>query len=761
MKIRSLLFAFLAISLSSLFPQGLIVHEHTGLKDTVVISTVDSVTFTQSMVMHKNTGSKDSVAFNNIDSVTFSAAINPAPAIKTISPTTASVGGPDFLLTVTGTNFLSSSEVKWNGTVLNTDYISATELQALVPAANIASQGTAAITVFTPAPGGGSSIAKSFVIGTITITKESFETGTKGGYAAADVKLATGTWNLNNALIGKDPNDVKNGVAAARIKLQGKLTMMFNLASGAGDVSILHAKYNNGFDGPTTWELWYSTNDGSTWNQAGSTVNTTHTTFDTARFTVNVSGLIRFEIRKTDTSSTYRIDMDDISISSYGSSSGNPVPVISSMNPTSDTVGAGPFTLTVNGSNFIPASVIVWGGTQLATTYISATQLQATIQPASLPAPGNVNVNVFTTNGGSSAPLVFTINPGVNSPVPTLRYFSPTTCTVGSAGFTLTVTGTNFVKKSVVNWNGVPLTTTFVSATQLQAALPAANVATIGTANVSVYTAPPSGGTSSAQTFSIVSGILPVTTNVNLTMGNPSNAVTDITTPLNYLIQRGQYATSYNRDRGIPNWTSWELDASWIGSASRGDFKTDSTLPKGWYMVNTGDYSGTGFSRGHMCPSADRTITEPDNDTLFLMTNMIPQTQAQNGGPWEVLEGYCRSLAQQGNKLYIVSGPYGEGGTGLNGYMTSIAGGKIAVPAKTWKVIMVLPAGTNDVSRVTDSTRCIAVIMNNDLGPFNSWGSYRVSVDEVEALTGFDFFSNVPQAIQAKIEAVVDNGPSN
>jgi endonuclease G len=70
---------------------------------------------------------------------------------------------------------------------------------------------------------------------------------------------------------------------------------------------------------------------------------------------------------------------------------------------------------------------------------------------------------------------------------------------------------------------------------------------------------------------------------------------------------------------------------------------------------------------------------------------------------------------------------------------------------------MVLPPGTDDLSRVTTSTRCIAVIMNNDQGPFNSWQSYRVSVDSVEALTGLDFFSNVPVDIQAVIESVVDN----
>jgi len=162
-----------------------------------------------------------------------------------------------------------------------------------------------------------------------------------------------------------------------------------------------------------------------------------------------------------------------------------------------------------------------------------------------------------------------------------------------------------------------------------------------------------------------------------------------------------------------------------------------------------------------MCPSEDRTKTQADNDSLFFMTNMLPQTQTLNGGPWEVLETYCRTLTQSGNKLYIYSGPYGEGGTGVYGYMTAFPNNKVTVPAKTWKVIMVLPAGTDDLSRVTTSTRCIAVIMNNDQGPFSSWGTYRVSVDSVEALTGLDFFSKVPKDIQAVIESTVDTGPTN
>jgi endonuclease G len=158
-----------------------------------------------------------------------------------------------------------------------------------------------------------------------------------------------------------------------------------------------------------------------------------------------------------------------------------------------------------------------------------------------------------------------------------------------------------------------------------------------------------------------------------------------------------------------------------------------------------------------MCASADRKNTQANMDSVYLMTNIVPQTQAMNGGPWEVLETYCRTLCNAGNVLYIVSGTYGTGGTGLNGYKTTLASGYLTVPAKLWKVIMVLPAGTNDLSRVTTSTRLIAVVMDNNLGPFNAWTTYRVSVDAVESLTGYDFFSNVPKPTQDVIEAVVDN----
>lgn len=246
----------------------------------------------------------------------------------------------------------------------------------------------------------------------------------------------------------------------------------------------------------------------------------------------------------------------------------------------------------------------------------------------------------------------------------------------------------------------------------------------------------------------------------HLTMGNPSNAVVDVSQPANYLLDKTQYAVSYNRDKGRPNWVSWYLDSTWLGSAPRqNDFRNDTTLPAGWYQVQGTDYSGSGFDRGHHTPSADRTNTVASNSATFLMTNMMPQAPDNNQGPWESLESYCRTLVSAGNELYVVMGGSGSGGTGSNGGTTfTIASGRVAVPSQTWKVIIVQPVGTNDVSRVTTSTRTIAVIMPNTQGiRANDWHTYRVSVDQVESLTGYDFFSNVPASIQSVIEAQVDN----
>ena len=249
----------------------------------------------------------------------------------------------------------------------------------------------------------------------------------------------------------------------------------------------------------------------------------------------------------------------------------------------------------------------------------------------------------------------------------------------------------------------------------------------------------------------------------NLAMGNPSNATTNTTDSNNYLISRSQYTVSYNNSYGEPNWTSWHLSAAWKGSAARCDcFTSDASLPTGYNKIVTGNYTNSGFDRGHLCPSEDRDGSDSDNRATFVMTNITPQAPILNQQTWLGFETYCRTLMSQGNELYIIAGGYGSGGTGSNGGDSmTINKGKIKVYAHFWKVAVVLPVGINDVSRVSASTRIIAIDMpNNQTTNAHTWDYYRVSVDSIEAATGYNFLSNVATNIQSTIEATVDNGPT-
>jgi DNA/RNA endonuclease G (NUC1) len=252
----------------------------------------------------------------------------------------------------------------------------------------------------------------------------------------------------------------------------------------------------------------------------------------------------------------------------------------------------------------------------------------------------------------------------------------------------------------------------------------------------------------------------------HMVMGNPSGAVTDVNTPLDYLMMKPQYALSYNNDKGTSNWTSWHLDSTWVTGVSdrQNDFRSDDTLPPSFKHVSNGYRFATyGFDRGHMTPSADRTSSIADNSATFLMTNMVPQASGNNQGPWNNLEGYIRTqLSGSQNELYIVSGGTGVGGNSTTGHWDNIidtAGNSVTVPQWTWKVVMVLPnADGDDVARVDTSTRTFAVIMpNNDNIRPDDWKKYLATVDQVEALSGYNFFSKVPENIQNVIEARLDD----
>lgn len=248
----------------------------------------------------------------------------------------------------------------------------------------------------------------------------------------------------------------------------------------------------------------------------------------------------------------------------------------------------------------------------------------------------------------------------------------------------------------------------------------------------------------------------------NYLFGNPSGATKNITDENNYLMDKTYYILSYNRSRAIPNWVSWHVDKFSTGSSGRtDDFAADTSLPSGWYQVQPDSYSGSGFDRGHNCPSGDRTSTVPANQTTFLMTNMIPQAPNNNQKAWANLENYVRDQVSKGNEAYVIMGNYGKGGTGSGSYAETVDGGRVTVPNRVWKVVVILTDGSNDISRVTGSTRVIAVDTPNENTVGTDWGIYRTTVDAIEAATGYDVLSALPNDVEAVVEAKVDTGSTN
>lgn len=233
---------------------------------------------------------------------------------------------------------------------------------------------------------------------------------------------------------------------------------------------------------------------------------------------------------------------------------------------------------------------------------------------------------------------------------------------------------------------------------------------------------------------------------IYLALGNPSQAKANPFYPDNFLLINNFYAISYNRNKGIANWAAWRLTKEDLGEADRrNNFRPDGRLPGAWKKISPSYYSRSGYNRGHIVPSADRTQTPDANSSTFVMTNMTPQTPALNQGPWEKLERYSRSLARRDNDLFIYAGCYGE---------KAKLRQTVSVPTNCWKIIAIIPRG----SQVNSNMRIIAVDMPNVQGIKNAnWRDYQTSVRNIEQRTGYDFLNIFPKDLQNKLETKIDS----
>jgi len=213
---------------------------------------------------------------------------------------------------------------------------------------------------------------------------------------------------------------------------------------------------------------------------------------------------------------------------------------------------------------------------------------------------------------------------------------------------------------------------------------------------------------------------------------------------------------SYDAARRVPNWVSWELNRSWMGTVARqNDFRPDDTFPAGFPQAQLSDYLNSGWDRGHLCPSEDRTATVIDNQDTFYLTNMTPQADNVNGGPWAQFEAYARGLGGGGKEVFLEAG-------GIYGAAAKTIGAdQVSVPSSLFKLAVILDAPGQTAADVTSSTRVIALIMPNDatVARTADWHGFRVKAAEIESQTGLRLLSDVREPVRSQLEAQVDSAP--
>lgn len=207
------------------------------------------------------------------------------------------------------------------------------------------------------------------------------------------------------------------------------------------------------------------------------------------------------------------------------------------------------------------------------------------------------------------------------------------------------------------------------------------------------------------------------------------------------ILKRTNYTVSYNRNWNLPNWVAWELNKNETkGKNNRNEeFTADAELPKA-NQVESWDYSGSGYDRGHMCPAGDNHFDAKAMNESFYMSNICPQNHELNAGKWNDLEIACRKWANRHGEVYIVCGPIIDKRNGKRIGKEH----EIIVPKQFFKVILITS---------TDPVRAIGYIFEND----GSERPYKAhSVDEIEKITGMDFFPNLPDNLENVVESRYD-----
>ena len=448
---------------------------------------------------------------------------NPVPVISSLSPAGATAGEPGLTLTITGSNFVAGSKVRWNGTDRLTSFVSGTQLRATILPADLASAASVNVTVFNPTPGGGLSPAQAFVVSNSGPVISSLTPSSIGAGSAGFTLSVKGSGFVSTSKVRWNGADIATKFASTT-ELTGTVVAAAISQPGTATVTVYTAGPGGGTSSPKTFTIGspVAITTGLSPNTALAGGAGFTLTVNGSRF-ISTSKVLWNTVEKTtrfisNSQLTATIPSSDLSLAGTVTVTvlnpdngdelsnaqtftiSNPVPAIASLNPTQARVSETPLIVTVNGNNFVSNSRVRWKGFDRPATYVSSTRLTMEVPPSDLIATGSANVTVFnpTPGGGNSNAISYTIA----NALPLISSLSPSSALAGAGAFTLTVNGNYFLNTSKVRWNGADRTTTFVNTRQLLASVTAADVASVGTANITVINTT-ADGPSAATSFPI------------------------------------------------------------------------------------------------------------------------------------------------------------------------------------------------------------------------------------------------------------------
>ncbi len=476
---------------------------------------------------------------------------NPVPTITSISPTSALPGSAALTLTINGTHFLISSQLDFNGQMLSFNYINSTQITTTLSAADLQTAGSYPVEVINPAPGGGTSNAINFGVQNPAPVISSLSPSSAVAGAASETLTINGSNFVSTSTV------TYNGVAhSATYVNAGELTISLSASdlakAGAFPVVVTDpapggASNSVNFDVNNPVPVISSLSPSSALAGAASetlTINgsnfiaTSTVTYNSVAHTATYvnAGQLTITLSASDLAKAGAFPVVVTNPAPGGGASNsvnfqvnNPVPVITSLSPSSATVGAASETLTINGSNFITASTVTYNGVAHTATYVNAGELTITLSASDLAKTGSFPVVVTNPapGGGASNSVNFSVGNATN-PVPVISSLSPSSALAGAASETLTINGSNFVSSSTVTYNGVSHTATYVSAAQLTITLSVSDLATAGTFAVIVTNPAPGGGASNSVDFQ-VNNPVPVITSLSPSSATAGSAAETLT----------------------------------------------------------------------------------------------------------------------------------------------------------------------------------------------------------------------------------------